>query len=630
MASIDLKLSDKIIIATGIVLSLSSLVIWNSPNLMAYFLDAKLHQKSQPIGQINKALNDTRRRYGGSLSWYPLGKNQTLYENDTLFSGEDSSAEIQIQSGDNHLSLTMTSNTMLSLSAANGDSLLNLELGSIASILKKGQKLKLKIGGTETTLQAAQDSKLRVVSTTKGQALLSSQSGQIDVISGTEKKNLTPETLINIQDNKITTQEVEFKYMQPRDGQPIILSEKEKIPFLWQNKFQRARTLSLQVSQDSSFSSIVAESDAGSEILAEELTKSGSYYWRLLDKKNMQSSNIQFFEIIKKEDLRHLFPQDEHFEKTNQDQLNLEFKWTTPAWSQSFQLEIATDSDFKNVLHSKSINDNKITITLPRGRYFWRLQTEVAKNNQKVITTPTEFAIGVQNSFQEFLDSLTPPTPTQSTPAATPKKLPSSHKYANAKLTFQPIEAWVEKISPDDSEPPRQIKININKSREDSDVLIEVADNRSFEKSEKKITKNKTETFNLNETGTYYVKANYVNDKKQIIESPQAQMQFPYRVEYFVETPKLIQPDNNLKMVSFGEAQLSLYFEWRKNKHSDKYVFQLSANADFSRVLTEKITTDNSHYLNENFLQEKLFWRVKALYKNSESNWSSPRVIHLK
>lgn len=106
-------------------------------------------------------------------------------------------------------------------------------------------------------------------------------------------------------------------------------------------------------------------------------------------------------------------------------------------------------------------------------------------------------------------------------------------------------------------------------------------------------------------------------------------IEFNYEIQYAVKSPTLLQPSNNLKLVAFGQENVSIYFEWQSIPYADRYLFQTSANPDFSRILSEQFTVKANYYLNEKMLQNQLYWRVKAFHKKLESKWSKYRTIYL-
>ncbi|MCB0356903.1 MAG: hypothetical protein KDD40_07845, partial [Bdellovibrionales bacterium] len=62
MTSLDLKLSDKLLLFAGTVLTIVPLVVWNTPTLMSLLIHPKSISENKPIGIVKTTLNDTRRR----------------------------------------------------------------------------------------------------------------------------------------------------------------------------------------------------------------------------------------------------------------------------------------------------------------------------------------------------------------------------------------------------------------------------------------------------------------------------------------------------------------------------------------------------------------------------------------
>ncbi|MCB0342531.1 MAG: hypothetical protein KDD58_06485 [Bdellovibrionales bacterium] len=636
MASLDLKLSDKILILVGIAMSITPIVIWNTPSLMNQLIKPKNLKTQNVIGFVNSTENDTRRRFSGSLSWYPLLTQEKLFENDTIFSGNDSNATIELNLDQQKLSLNLAANTLLTLSTENGVSHLNLELGSITSNLAQGQSLRLKVDGKEALLKANDNAQL-VITNQGNKTTFSSETGSLNLTSNGNTQKFDKDKKVDYEAGKFKVKEVKFKSMTPSIGnQPLVLSNEEVIPFKWQASSKNLDNFKLEIAKSSDFKTKIASEPLSNQVQGSKIPTSGTYFWRITSADNKSQSKVHPFMLYKKEDFKILNPPTEHLESSNENkQGTIKFQWTTFPKTTNYEIEIAEDEQFSDIIDKKSVKETKKEDTLPEGLYFWRVKANTSLMSEPLLSTTNSFAVGKAGSFQEFVTALNTPPPPPEIPEVKPEpikkevKIVKTNPFTNSNLSLSPVKDINKKLRPNQKPKYISVPISWSKSLPNNKVLIKYADNEEFKDAKVIESEGNSDSITLTEPGTYFVKANYLSNKGQIISKPTSQIDFDYNIEYIIERPVLTQPSNNLKLVAFGQDKVSIYFEWKNISYADKYIFQISANSDFSRILSEQIIKENSYYLNEKMLQKQLYWRVKAIHKKLESKWSKFRVIYL-
>ena len=556
----DLKLSDKILIVLGLFLSLSALIAANSTTRFMSLVIGKQIDSSQIVGKIVTSENDTRRKFSGSLSWFPIQGDENIYANDTIYSGDSSSATIDVNSQNDSLKIKLSSNTLIRITQSNGENFISMESGQVITDLKKGQTLNLKVGNQNKKVKATTDSQLEIASKSNLEKQLKSRKGQIEISD--ENQNAT---LLENQVADILNEKFEIK----KEYRPIEIK----------------------------FSNISPEEEGFVQL-----------------EKGQQTSSVIF-------------------------------EWTRHSEALTYRLMISKDSAMQEIFYQQEMKENKSKLSLPAGLYFWKVDS-LGLTKESMETTPlSSFAVGEQNSFEEFITQLNSPKD-NTIPTELPQKIAKedaenlpkvvdfskpkkTDNFAKASLKIFPFSTWTETVELQKS-PNRQVKIKLQKSLAKANVLVKIADNISMRNPSSIQSENPQVLLELKEPGNYYIQAQYIDKEGKLVTNSQAKHQFVYRVEYQIKSPRLISPDNNLKMISIGQSELSIYFEWQKIPKVEKYVFQLSSNPDFSRIISEKIQEENSYYLNEKLLQKVIFWRVKAVYQNSESKWSEIRNIQLK
>ena len=634
MKALDLKLTDYLFILSGFLLSTLAVVIWSSPTLMSMLTKPKTEIENEVIGTVKYTMNDTRRRHSGSLSWYPIQEKEVLYQNDTLFTGESSSAEIILEQKKSPLQFNLAANTLLRLDKSEDMYQLKLEMGAISTNLKKGQKVKLILGNKNATLEAdSENSRIQVV-TSGNTTRISSKSGNAKLFSNNKVETLDEQTILKISDNRLESHELNFKNMKPDAFKVVILGIKDPLNLSWDSTDKsKNMNLKVEIANNVEFRKPIVSTNDFSNIRGKVFTKSGQYYWQIKDGKGTTSKIMPFY-ILKREDLKIISPIDKVLIKSDDNkQARIEFEWTNLEQVKDYVIEIAKDEYFEDIITKKSVQENKYQQNLKEGLYYWRIKVLFRHHDEVLLGKTFSYAIGEKSSFESYIKALeaslaTPPNPLHPTTQVIQKPA-IQNLFTKADIAIESIKDITKKVIPNSKNISHKILVKLKKSLQTENVKVEVSQNKNFSTSKKFETNNKTIDIVLTEPGTYYLRAQYLNTKAQPVGEKSNIVNFNYNLNYYVEKPILLQPSNNLKLVSFGQEDVSIYFEWKAIPYADRYVFQISANHDFSRILSEQFTEDNSYYLNEKMLQNKLYWRVKAFHKKIESEWSTFRTIHL-
>ena len=486
---------------------------------------------------------------------------------------------------------------------------------------------------------------LQITSSEKNNATFSATGGALQITANGQTKSVDSNKVLKIKNDQIKTQELKFKSLKPSNDQLLFLGKSEAIPFSWQNTESiPSENLQIEISKNSTFDSILTKKSASQPILSNELKKSGNYYWRISAKDNKQKSQIQSFSILKKEDFTTSNPKNEQLTIQQDESIPelVKFNWVAIPNVDSYTIEIAEDAEFKKISTSESIKDNNFDKKLPRGVYFWRVKTFVPSTVEPIYTNSASFGVGKGASFADFVKSLNAPLPIvakppipkpipKPKPISPPKKKAPVKKsiYKDARLKIIKIDNAIKKILPNSKYLKHKLKVKLQKSLKTHAVQVALSNNKNFKGAQIFTTDKDNIDIELNSPGKYFVKANYLKKNKKVILAPTDVKQIDYKTAYYVETPKLAQPYKDTQLVSLGKAEISIYFEWNPLKYATKYVFQMSADNDFSKILKEEATKENNFFFNEKLLQKNLYWRVKAYYNNIESKWSAPRSIFI-
>jgi hypothetical protein len=161
----------------------------------------------QPIGDISASSNDVRRKNIENFSWMPAGKTDQVFENDSIFTGDNSEAQITLQDGS---ILKIEPNSLITLNLNNGEMSLDLRYGNLIGELNEGSSLKVTSGQEEFKLEGQKDStsnerpKIKVKRATKGVVDLKLLSGAAQIANKAEP----PKPLVKEQSVAVTATKI--------------------------------------------------------------------------------------------------------------------------------------------------------------------------------------------------------------------------------------------------------------------------------------------------------------------------------------------------------------------------------------------------------------------------------------
>jgi hypothetical protein len=112
--------------------------------LSSYFLlsgntdDQNNTREGDAIAKIVVHQNDVRHRFSDQTRWVSIEPTQKFYEQDSVFTGEKSQAEILFTDGSR---IKMSPNSLITIKKNSGRPLLDLQTGSLSGIFPKGSRL---------------------------------------------------------------------------------------------------------------------------------------------------------------------------------------------------------------------------------------------------------------------------------------------------------------------------------------------------------------------------------------------------------------------------------------------------------------------------------------------------------
>jgi len=319
------------------------------------------------LGVIIKKEKNVQSRKEKSLSWYPLILGDPVYENDSIMTGNKSSAQVELT---NFGVLELGENSLINISLPRKiddkfSVILNIKEGAIKVHTNKkpilanisNQKFKL-TSGSETII---------IKHSLAEKASIEVKKGKVELIDEELRKpasvNVIKENgFIELKNGNLEIrQKIFLSSVTPIPGQTVL---DDLIEFNWdKNPIDK---IEISKNADFSFSKKI-------DSVQKLHLPNGRYYWRV-HRGNLVSETFSFLKIPS---ISYLL----NFPKNGQKIFSpVTLKWKTVPETSKYILEISTSSDFNKKLFSFELSENEKKIgTLLPGIYYWRLKAKSEK-----------------------------------------------------------------------------------------------------------------------------------------------------------------------------------------------------------------------------------------------------------
>ena len=556
----------------------AGLIFWFYKELTRVtLLDTKGLEQVANVGFRN---NEVRRRLFTSIVWNSVKKKDPLFVNDSVLTLDNAEAIIKFNSG---AEIELSPNSLIMLEVIKDTFSVNFIKGNIFT-KTTGKKLKLRI-------------KDQVVDLEDAKASISNK--DISIIEGKAKigdRELEKGDIGKLIDGKLAEVEKNiFQIVKPLPNQKILSRLKtKKQEFKWK-KIKEIKTYDIEIAKDYSFSDIVfTKKNIKKHRIATKLNQ-GVYYFRLITKllSHRKISPIQKFSIIFEEPTKIIYPINNKNYKYKVEAANIQFQWNASELENKFLLELASDKNFKNIIHKKEQTNKKVSIKLPAGEYFCRVKSFNPYQEVPLVSDVTKFDVTKIAHLSEP-ELLSPP----------------KNKIYFAKLQKNPflLFSWKAVIG------AINYKLLISKDDDfdDDDIVQE------------RVLKNTFVSISMLPEGKYYWSVQAVDELNEATK---------------IVDKRFIHVDNNplIKLLSpltkeailVKNTDIKLNFKWNNFGRGNDYKIVISEDRDFLNI-RKNFEADDEQLEVSTLQNGRYFWRVEA-YKGSRLvNISMPGEFNLK
>lgn len=339
------------------------LLLWLS--LWYFELRSASHgTRGEKLGTITFKYKRAQRRTENQAVFLDVQQQDNVFENDWVRTSSESEATVTFSDGSK---LVLDALSMVVLQKRGEQTEIRLERGSIRAASTKGGRVRLLTasgsvearGESKLTLKDAGQAILDVLS---GSAIFKHGSGELSVAAAQRAElGPTPKKL-----------EAAIALLEPDDGARFFPTEAtQAVKFDWRS--QTSGQLLLEISRDPSMNQLTRSIDAPQPKTAFSF-EPGFYYWRMRSiAANGSVSAVRKFWVLETPAVNLLQPAPQDKISYSQKEPLVAHRWSQYPFAKSYQLEIAKDLDFSQLVHRKVLSKPSFVAQMTEGTYFWRV-----------------------------------------------------------------------------------------------------------------------------------------------------------------------------------------------------------------------------------------------------------------
>lgn len=415
----------------------------------SYFLydDSLLFPKTtnnqlELIGDVANSQNDVRRKNLDTFSWLPAGKKDSIYQNDSIYTGDRSEAVIRLQDG---TQIRIEPNSLITLNLKNGQMNLDLRYGNLVGEIAQGATLTVKSGEEEFKLESAKDttekSKIQLNKSHSGNVDMKLVAGKVQLVDKKAKKALVKDAVVAVsKKGEVKELEKPVLTLKTPDNISIVRTQPDApMGFEWASKGDLTR-FELELSPTENFES-VATSQMTKEHTASVVDPlaPGPYFWRL--KAYNSNGQVAVTSPARKMTITNLAP-PEIVTPTEAAQIQLELKvmpdqevsaatevqWKAMPILKDFTWQLSQDETFATVIKEAQTTElAAVTPKLTGGQYWVRVKGVTEQKTESAWSRPVPFTLNLNAKVEQKPDrpilitkeiKFTPPSSKDRKPAA--------------------------------------------------------------------------------------------------------------------------------------------------------------------------------------------------------------------
>lgn len=361
--------------------------------LCSYYLYLDFHKRpeergAEKQGYITFKYRVAQRKFPSRMIWEDVEQMLPIYNKDSIRTDFLSEAIVTLNNG---IKIELDPDSMIVLNILEKQVNVSLEKGALSVSTTKSltQPNEFSLNHKDIKLSFQDNNgQFKILENSPDVEIVSTQ-GSITLETKTKKESIFPKQKANINTEMDTLDKADLKdfEMLPAHNTRYFIEENSKeILFLWNEKQNQETQIS--ISKDKSLKIDTFTAKTKENKFAKEFSE-GIYYWKIKSSLG-EESDTRKFRIIKNPPLKLIAPTNNKELKTKSGESIIAFNWSKRELALSYHFEISNDETFKNVLISKNVFRNDISIPLSLGKYYWRVRAfdsmQGAKSNSEVFS----------------------------------------------------------------------------------------------------------------------------------------------------------------------------------------------------------------------------------------------------
>ncbi len=361
--------------------------------------------RGESIGRILVTNNNVKRKFGSSLLWNSVEREEELYYRDSIRTGVDSDwnefpSKVVIQLNDKSV-IELDENSLIVLEKAANRMSVDFKTGEFST--KAGSDLQIKI---KDQLIQAKDAELSVQTDTKQNTSIQLSQGQAELIGKKGQKfALDKEKQLNIDaEGKARALELKVVLSSPKNNTEYLSAYPSiNYPFTWAVTDKLISRERFEWSTDPDFPPDKTKWKWAHQATDYRILKGDNYWrvgWESRDEKGkpiLRYTNKRKIKVIADERIKLLNPTNQAFFQFEPGEQQIPFRWKSEVKASLYVLEIASNADFTRIIKSYKSAENQINLPSPQsGTYYWRVSAFGSKNESLGVSSANELVIDFQ------------------------------------------------------------------------------------------------------------------------------------------------------------------------------------------------------------------------------------------
>lgn len=341
------------------------------------------------VGKVALSQKDVRRRIQSGFTWSSIGTSDEVFEGDSIFTGEESEAAINLNTGGQ---IKIDPRSLIVVKTLGKRLQLDLQYGSLTgrigstplAFYQNGQLQEITGDGAEIRIDNVGADGEAKISVLKGEVQIKSTSAQGATGVNTVRENEVLE--LHPSRSAPVVKKQQFELTAPQNNKTLWLPPGQPLAFTWRQVAKVTNgSNKFEISKDPNFTSLlVSEETQASQIqVPAERLPTGVFHWRVRPTDPVDASRVlpAVAKLTVFPDLPPLpkFPQDQQEFSPDPDKENkskqVELMWEDNSGSTEYEVQLASDENFSTVIASEKVKkNNHITPALTTGEYYWRVR----------------------------------------------------------------------------------------------------------------------------------------------------------------------------------------------------------------------------------------------------------------